>query len=46
MNRLQTIGRKIMSKKYTELKTALETGMVDENKANGQIHSIPEHGVT
>ena len=37
MNRLQTIGRKIISKKYAELKAAIETGMVDENKANGQI---------
>ena len=35
MDRLQTIGRKVIAKKYTGLKAAMETGTVDESKANG-----------
>ena len=34
MDRLQTIGRKTIAKKYTGLKAAMETGTVDESKAN------------
>ena len=37
IDRVQTIGRKIMSKKYTSLKNVMETGRIDETRANGQL---------
>ena len=37
IDRVQTIGRKIMSKKYADLKAVMETGKIDETRANGQL---------
>ena len=36
IGRVQNIGRKMIEKKYTELKAAMETGMVDESRATGK----------
>ena len=35
IDRLNIIARKIISKNYTAFKAAMETGTVDETKANG-----------
>ena len=37
VDRLQNVGRRIIRGKYMKLKTVLETGTVDERRANGQL---------
>ena len=36
VHRLQNIGRKMIKRKYIELKAAMETGKVDESRATGK----------